>query len=206
MRQAPAPTQSILCEDYGEEGAEAVADAHDDGQARPTDSEGGGKEGRGAGSGTAEAGGAEEEEEAEFIPPSVDVVARRTAKTMRGSMQYQQPSDNMHEMSGVLRLEGQTEPIVMSPRMLLLRGSVLRNCEWVVAIVLYTGKDTRVAKKVQTSGRKMSRMERLMNRAVRLIFVCYVRSAAAMRGALSPPPRRSPALPSHGAAWARAAR
>lgn len=62
------------------------------------------------------------------------------------------------------------EPITITN--LLLRGCVLRNTDWVVACVVYTGKDTKI---IRNSGvntpSKRSRIERQMNPQIIINFV-----------------------------------
>ncbi|KAJ3203809.1 hypothetical protein HDU82_006292 [Entophlyctis luteolus] len=46
---------------------------------------------------------------------------------------------------------------------ILLRGCVLRNTEWVIGLVLYTGKDTKICMNAGATPFKQSKIEKLMN-------------------------------------------
>jgi phospholipid-translocating ATPase len=47
--------------------------------------------------------------------------------------------------------------------MTLLRGTVLRNTEWVIGIVLYTGMDTKIVLNSGGTPSKRTKVERQMN-------------------------------------------
>jgi len=69
---------------------------------------------------------------------------------------------------------------------LLLRGSVIRNTEWVIGAVVYTGTDTKVELNSGNTPTKRSRIERLMNPQVVfnfliLFIVSFVVSAVNLR-------------------------
>lgn len=53
---------------------------------------------------------------------------------------------------------------------LLLRGSVLRNTNWVIGLVAYTGMDTKILLNAGKTPHKKSRIERKMNGQVLIIF------------------------------------
>lgn len=60
-------------------------------------------------------------------------------------MECELPNSRIHHFNGVLRhdLEGGREtPVDVSN--LLLRGSSVRNTKWILGLVVYTGKDTKL--------------------------------------------------------------
>ncbi|OUM63801.1 hypothetical protein PIROE2DRAFT_43155, partial [Piromyces sp. E2] len=61
---------------------------------------------------------------------------------------------------------------------LLLRGSVIRNTEWVIGAVIYTGEDTKVRLNSGSTPSKRSRIEKLMNPQV--VFNFMILFAAAL--------------------------
>ena len=46
---------------------------------------------------------------------------------------------------------------------MLLKGTYLRNTKWIVGLVVYTGKETRIMMNSQTGRNKQSDIERMMN-------------------------------------------
>lgn len=61
-------------------------------------------------------------------------------------------------------------PIILTPKNLLLRGSKLKNTEWVVGIVVYTGNDTKIMKNAEPSKPKLSKIELKTNYSILYIF------------------------------------
>ena len=63
----------------------------------------------------------------------------------RGHVECELPNSRIHHFNGVLRhdLEGGREtPVDVSN--LLLRGSSVRNTKWILGLVVYTGRDTKL--------------------------------------------------------------
>jgi len=56
-----------------------------------------------------------------------------------------------------------SEPVDLSYDQFLLRGSVLRNTNWVIGIVVYTGHDTKIIKNSKLTRQKYSEVERLLS-------------------------------------------
>ncbi|KAF9911254.1 hypothetical protein BX616_010633 [Lobosporangium transversale] len=60
-------------------------------------------------------------------------------------------------------------PVTMSN--VVLRGSWLKNTEWVYGVVLYAGVDTKMMRNLKNTGLKFSTMETKLNRMIVAIFV-----------------------------------
>jgi phospholipid-transporting ATPase len=61
----------------------------------------------------------------------------------------------------------------------LLRGSSLRNCKWVMALVIYTGEQTKVRLNSRKGATKVSTVDRLMNKQLYGLFVALLVCCAA---------------------------
>ncbi|KAL1915087.1 uncharacterized protein VTP21DRAFT_7568 [Calcarisporiella thermophila] len=91
------------------------------------------------------------------------------------------PHPNLYSYSGVMEwkvsggadmggvLHSKTEPITISH--MLLRGSVLKNTEWVIGLVVFTGSDTKVMLNSSNTPSKRSRVEKQTNPHVVANFV-----------------------------------
>jgi phospholipid-translocating ATPase len=94
--------------------------------------------------------------------------AAECAQAGRYRIDADKPDVNMYRLNAkVTKLndegmeEGRPESIDLS--MMLLRGTVLRNTRWIIGIVLFTGRDTKIVLNSGGTPSKRSRVERQMN-------------------------------------------
>lgn len=90
-----------------------------------------------------------------------------------GTFECDQPNDSLYVFNGALHLSNHGD-FGVSNRNVLLRGSVVRNTKELWALVVYTGKDTKVMKKSSVGRVKLSQVERTINRLLLLIFTLQV--------------------------------
>ena len=82
------------------------------------------------------------------------------------------PNPVIYQFSGIIKLEDHVVPL--SLQQFLIRGSSLKNTNWVIGMVVYTGHDSKImlnSAKVRT---KSSTIERMMNRQIVTIFLLQV--------------------------------
>jgi phospholipid-transporting ATPase len=72
----------------------------------------------------------------------------------RTQLRCKAPNDQIYAFDGSLTVDGELIPISISN--FLLRGSSLRNTDWVVGLVTYAGHDSKVMKNSLSSKFKMS--------------------------------------------------
>jgi len=96
-------------------------------------------------------------------------------KSLRGeslnkSFIYAQPPDALiYKFEGAF-INHQGGKTALSAKQLLLRGSQLKNCEWIIGVVVYTGNDTKLMRNAEKSKSKQSRVEFMMNRLILVIL------------------------------------
>jgi len=61
-------------------------------------------------------------------------------------------------------LLAENEPISLNENQILLRGSSLRNTDWIYGVVIYTGHDTKVMMNSSKSRAKFSKIELRINK------------------------------------------
>ena len=61
-------------------------------------------------------------------------------------------------------LLAENEPISLNENQILLRGSSLRNTDWIYGVVIYTGHDTKVMMNSSKSRAKFSQIELRINK------------------------------------------
>lgn len=90
------------------------------------------------------------------------------------------PENNMYRLNAKITPiddkgndDGKAEPIDLNT--VLLRGTVLRNTDWVIGIVLFTGRDTKIVLNSSGTPSKRSKVERQMNPMVYVIrHICMI--------------------------------
>lgn len=75
-----------------------------------------------------------------------------------------QPYEYDDASQGLPRAVTIDEPVSLGPENLLVRGSSVRNTEWILGVVVNTGRDTKLMQNVKPRPRKNSRLERETNR------------------------------------------
>ncbi|CAG9326533.1 unnamed protein product [Blepharisma stoltei] len=79
------------------------------------------------------------------------------------------PNAMIYQFKGTILINGVTIPI--TPEQFLLRGSSLRNTDWIIGISVYTGHETKIMLNSSNAQSKFSAVEHQMNRQVVYIFL-----------------------------------
>ena len=87
-------------------------------------------------------------------------------------IQCDRPDTNMYRLNGNVVMDKQTSPVDLS--MTLLRGTVLRNTNWVIGVVLFTGLDSKIILNSGGTPSKRSKVERQMNPQVCVVSYCKI--------------------------------
>uniref|UniRef100_UPI00358FB1BC probable phospholipid-transporting ATPase IA isoform X2 n=1 Tax=Myxine glutinosa TaxID=7769 RepID=UPI00358FB1BC len=88
---------------------------------------------------------------------------------LSGQIEYEAPNRHVYDFEGNITLDGRnTAPL--GPDQLLLRGAQLRNTEWVIGLVVYTGHDTKLMQNTTSAPLKRTSVERVTNLQILLLF------------------------------------
>ncbi|KAH7889506.1 hypothetical protein F5I97DRAFT_1844721 [Phlebopus sp. FC_14] len=77
------------------------------------------------------------------------------------TIECDRPDTNMYKLNATVSRNGDKSPVDV--QMILLRGTVLRNTEWAIGVVLFTGMDTKIVLNSGGTPSKRSRVERQIN-------------------------------------------
>ncbi|KAI2648997.1 Phospholipid-transporting ATPase IB [Labeo rohita] len=80
---------------------------------------------------------------------------------LSGRLECEGPNRHLYDFTGTLRLDNHN-PVPLGPDQVLLRGAQLRNTQWVVGIVVYTGHDSKLMQR--------SNVERVTNMQILVLF------------------------------------
>lgn len=86
-----------------------------------------------------------------------------------GEFEMDMPNSDLYSCNGTVSFGGQGK-ISLSVKNLLLRGSVLKNTDWVIGVTAYTGKDTKIMKNAEDSKFKQSQIEVKTNKLILVIL------------------------------------
>ena len=86
-------------------------------------------------------------------------------KNDNSKIEVSQPNNQIYEINGTLFLN-KNEKHLFTIKNTLLRGSRLKNVDYIYGIVLYTGKDTKILQNINHSSIKLSYIEKTINKIV----------------------------------------
>ena len=72
------------------------------------------------------------------------------------------PNEYLYRFSGTLQIGSETI-FPIDEKSVLLKGSTLRNTEWVIGVAVYTGHDTKIMKNSSESAVKHSKNSKALN-------------------------------------------
>lgn len=87
------------------------------------------------------------------------------SKECAGTVTCDGPNAMLYKFEGFFQLD-KGQKLVLGPKNLLFRGSKLKNTEWLIGVVVYTGDDTKVMKNAETSHTKISNVEKTANHGI----------------------------------------
>ncbi|XP_018421879.1 PREDICTED: phospholipid-transporting ATPase IB, partial [Nanorana parkeri] len=103
---------------------------------------------------------------------------------MTGRIECEGPNRHLYDFTGNLRLES-SSPVALGPDQILLRGAQIRNTQWVLGIVVYTGHDTKLMQNSTKAPLKRSNVEKVTNIQILVLFcILLVMALVSSVGAL----------------------
>lgn len=84
------------------------------------------------------------------------------------SIELDRPDPNMYKLHGAVITSEGKQPLDLQT--VLLRGTLLRNTEWVIGVIMFTGIDTKIILNSGGTPSKRSKVERQMNPQVYVFF------------------------------------
>ncbi|KAK4371889.1 hypothetical protein RND71_007273 [Anisodus tanguticus] len=97
-----------------------------------------------------------------------DYVSPEKVSAFRGEVQCEQPNNSLYTFTGNLIIQKQTLPL--NPNQLLLRGCSLRNTQYIVGAVIFTGHETKVMMNSMKIPSKRSTLEKKLDKLIIALF------------------------------------
>ena len=95
----------------------------------------------------------------------------------KGSIKCEDANSIIYQFNGVVSFNNLAIPV--SNEQFLLRGSSLKNTDWIVGVVVYTGHQTKIMLNSANSRKKTSKLEGQMNNQIVYIFLMQLLLCAA---------------------------
>ena len=96
--------------------------------------------------------------------------------SIEGIIQCDLPNPSLYMLNGKanMRLNGIGNEFPLDAKNLLLKGARLKNTDWIIGIVIYTGHNCKLMKNAKEPLIKMSSVERLLNKLLVGIFIFQI--------------------------------
>lgn len=86
-----------------------------------------------------------------------------------GSMNLGAPDPDLYNATGTISIGGDSK-LNIETKQFMLRGAILKNTDWIIGVVAYTGLDTKIMKNAEDPQTKQSNVEKIMNKIILGIF------------------------------------
>nr|GMD18237.1 phospholipid-transporting ATPase 3 [Ipomoea batatas] len=106
--------------------------------------------------------------EFEEISSSQDLIFIGFSVDTACEIQCEEPNNSLYTFTGNLLTQSQTLPL--SPNQLLLRGCSLRNTDYIVGVVIFTGHETKVMMNSMKIPSKRSTLEKKLDKLILMLF------------------------------------
>ncbi|KAM5308867.1 phospholipid-transporting ATPase IK isoform 2-T2 [Glossophaga mutica] len=107
-----------------------------------------------------------------------ELTSIRKMASFQGKVVCEEPNSRMHHFMGHLKWEGQKYSLDSGN--ILLRGCKIRNTDTCYGMVIYAGFDTKIMRNCGKIHLKRTKIDRLMNRLVILVFMVLVLISVAL--------------------------
>jgi len=108
-----------------------------------------------------------------FRPKDIDRYVLNSCEPDRilfiGECVSEKPNNELYSYTGKITICDET--FALNANQLLLKGAMLKNTEWAVGFVIFTGEETKLMMNSQKGRFKQSKLERMMNRIVIYIVI-----------------------------------
>ncbi|XP_023570818.1 phospholipid-transporting ATPase IB [Octodon degus] len=118
------------------------------------------------------------------LPETAGVQTEKQLLSISGKIECEGPNCHFSCFTGTLYITDRS-PVPIGPDQVLLRGTQLRNTQWIIGIVIYTGFETKFMQNAVKSPLKRPKVEKVTNVQIHALFLLLlVMSLVSFVGAL----------------------
>nr|CCA14458.1 PREDICTED: hypothetical protein isoform 1 [Albugo laibachii Nc14]CCA21242.1 haloacid dehalogenaselike hydrolase family protein putative [Albugo laibachii Nc14] len=111
-----------------------------------------------------------------------EISSTKDIAKLRGLVVCEQPNNVIHRFHGTYQNESGNKKESLSTNAIALRGSTLRNTEYMYGLVINTGPDTKIMMASSSTPMKWSNMEMRLNRQI--LYICVLMLVLCLTGAV----------------------
>ncbi|XP_004680378.1 PREDICTED: phospholipid-transporting ATPase IB-like [Condylura cristata] len=101
---------------------------------------------------------------------TAEMQTEKQLSSLSGKIKCEGPNRHFNSFIGTLYLRGKS-PIPIRPDQILLRGTRLRNTQWTLGVVVYSGFETKLMQNSVKSPLKRSKVEKVTNGQILVLFL-----------------------------------
>ncbi|KAJ2130908.1 aminophospholipid translocase, partial [Coemansia sp. RSA 678] len=107
------------------------------------------------------------------LPETAGMLTPADLTTLQGHLKTEQPNDSLYTFEGTMVSEGGKigyREMALDPTQVLLRGAILRNTDWIYAVAVFTGHETKLMRNASAAPIKRTSVEKTTNRQIIFLF------------------------------------
>ncbi|KAJ2785942.1 aminophospholipid translocase [Coemansia interrupta] len=111
------------------------------------------------------------------VPETAGLMTVADLAGLRGHLKTEVPNDSLYTFEGTLVSEGGRLgfcEMPLSPTQVLLRGAILRNTDWIYAVVVFTGHETKLMRNATAAPIKRTNVEKTTNQQIIFLFIILI--------------------------------
>lgn len=118
-----------------------------------------------------------------YVPKGLDKLTKPTSEQsyhLGGSCTTLLPDKDLHEFTGKLDIGGKTYALTIDQ--LMLKDAKLKNTSWIIGVVAFTGRQTKVMLNSAKSRIKTSNLEKQLNKVILFLFLIQILACILLSG------------------------
>ncbi|KAJ1902401.1 aminophospholipid translocase [Kickxella alabastrina] len=111
------------------------------------------------------------------LPDTAKLITPADLADLRGHLKTELPNDSLYTFEGTMISEGGRigyKEMPLDPTLVLLRGAILRNTDWIYAVVVFTGHETKLMRNAMATPIKRTNVEKTTNQQIIFLFIILI--------------------------------
>ena len=105
-----------------------------------------------------------------FSGANMEAIMKNVHKLDEALLKTEHPNNRLYTFEGSLKIKGHPKSTSVDATNVILRGSTLKNTQWLLGTVVFTGAETKLMMNSKTPPHKRSNVERRVNKYLAIVF------------------------------------